>query len=80
MEMYYDTIEGDLSPSRQPHYIYRLKDSDEQHYFQQSDEGTQCPICRKVVKNIRMHFNESRNCTSKMDMDYFMVMYEILNG
>ena len=78
--MEYDTIGGDLPPSQQPNYFYRLRNSNEQHYFKQSEEGSQCPICGKVERNIRMHFNKSRNCTAKMNMDHFMFMYEIMNG
>ena len=80
MEVDYDTLTGDLSPSRQPHYFYRLRNTDEQHHFQQSDQGIKCPICAKELKNIRMHLNNNKNCSDRIDMDHFMHMYEILNN
>jgi hypothetical protein len=80
MEVDYDTLYGDLSPSRQPHYFYRLSNTDEQHRFQQSDQGIKCPICAKELKNVRMHLNNNKNCSDQIDMDHFMHMYKILNN
>ena len=70
----------DLPTPQQPQYFYRLKSKKEQHHFQQSEKGILCPICSKELKNIRMHFNKSKECAEKLDMDHFTTMYNILNA
>ena len=80
MEVDDNSQNDDLPTSGQPHYFYRLRNTDEQHQFHQSEKGIRCPICAKELKNIRMHFNNSKNCADKIDMHHFMNMYEILNA
>ena len=75
-----DDQTSDLPPAQQPKYFYRLRNMEEQHHFQQSEKGILCPICSKVLRNIRMHFNKSKECAEKLDMDHFSTMYEILNA
>ena len=53
---------------------------EEQQHFKQSENGFLCPICSKAFKNIRMHLNNSKDCSSKLDMDHFSTMYTIINA
>ena len=65
---------------QQPQYFYRLINMEEQEHFKQSENGFLCPICSKAFKNIRMHLNNSKDCSSKLDMDHFSTMYTIINA
>ena len=67
-------------PDQQPKYFYRLRNMEEQQHFKQSENGFFCPICSKAFKNIRMHLNNSKDCSSKLDMDHFSTMYTIINA
>ena len=52
----------------------------EQQHFKHTDNGFLCPICSKTFKNIRMHLNNSKDCSSKVDMDHFSTMYTTINA
>ena len=62
------------SISRQPHYFYRLNNQDVEQKFKKSENGIECPICCNVQKNIKIHFNKSKQCAVEIDMDHFLNM------
>ena len=63
-------------PSHHPQYYYKLRNSDKEIFFQQSEGGIKCPICGKVAKNIKIHFTKNQICSAKIDFFHFVTMYE----
>ena len=74
-----DAQTSDL-PQQTPKYFYRLRNMEEQHFFQQSETGILCPICSKEQRNIKQHLNKSKQCAEKVDMYHFSQMYILLNA
>ena len=59
-------------------YSYRLMNTSEVIFFNETVSGILCPICCKELKNILKHLNNSKSCAANIDMEHFIYTYEIV--
>ena len=55
---------------------YKLRGSEEEKIFEESDGKFRCPICNLIVKNMRLHFHKNF-CINQINIDHFEARFEL---
>ena len=56
---------------------FKLRNRKTEFPVKEVKDKMECPICGDVVKNLQIHFEKKIKCGNKIDLDHFVVIYQI---
>ena len=55
---------------------YRLRDTNKEFLIKEVDNKMECPFCKILVKNVKLHFEKKLECGNRIDKDHLSTKFE----
>ena len=56
--------------------FYRMKNMSKEFPIKEVDGKMECPFCKTVVKNVKLHFEKKIDCGKEVDKEHFLLIFE----